>query len=81
MRTYLERPFTRTIANKLLHPKQQNVAIVCRSLRTIVLHELLHELLQKKTTIAATPLAKSTPSLNSQARACSSWGVGLHIHP
>ena len=37
-------------------------AIVLRPLRAIASHELLHELLRQQTTIAATPLAESTPS-------------------
>ena len=41
-------------------------AIVFRPLHTIALHKLLHELLGPITTIAATPLAESTPSPNSQ---------------
>ena len=43
-------------------------AIVLRPLRAIASHELLHELLRRQTTIAATPLAESTPSPNSQER-------------
>ena len=44
----------------------RNNAIGFPPLRTIVLHERLHELLRQKATIAATPLAESTPSPNSQ---------------
>ena len=40
----------------------RNNAIVLRTLRAIASHELLHELLRQQTTIAATPLAESTPS-------------------
>ena len=40
----------------------RNNAIVLRPLRAIASHELLHELLRWQTTIAATPLAESTPS-------------------
>ena len=42
-------------------------AIVLQPLRAIASHELLHELVRQQTTIAATPLAESTPSPNSQA--------------
>ena len=41
-------------------------AIVLRPYRAIASHELLYELLRQQTTIAATPLAESTPSPNSQ---------------
>ena len=41
-------------------------AIVLRPLRAIASHELLHELLRWQTTIAAAPLAESTPSPNTQ---------------
>ena len=41
-------------------------AIVLRPLRAIVSREQLHELFRQQTTIAATPLAESTPSPNSQ---------------
>ena len=64
--TCLERPFTRTIAKELLQTKQQNACKTFRPLRTIASHELLHELLRQKTSIAATPLAESTPSPNCQ---------------
>ena len=42
----------------------RNNAIVLRPLRAIASHELLHELLRRQTTMAATPLAESTPSPN-----------------
>ena len=65
----LEHPFTQPISNKLFHSKQQKNAIVLRPLRAVASHELLHELLRRQTTIAATPLAESTPSPNSQVTA------------
>ena len=68
LETYLERPFKRTIANTVFHLRSsRNNAIVLRPRRTIASHELLHELLRHKTTIAATALAESTPSPNSQS--------------
>ena len=49
-------PFTQPIANKLLHSKNsRNNAIVLQPLRAVASHELLHELLQRQTTIPATP--------------------------
>ena len=50
----------------------RNNAIVLQPLRAIASHELLHELLRQQTTIAATPLAGSTPSPNSQV---DEWSV------
>ena len=47
----------------------RNYAIVLPPLRAIASHELLHELLRQQTTIAATPLAESTPSPNTQMSA------------
>ena len=44
----------------------RNNAIVFRPLRAIASHDLLHELWRQKKTIAVTPLAESTPSLNFQ---------------
>ena len=46
----------------------RNIAIVVRPLRTIASREILRKLLRQKTTIAVTPLAESTPSLNTQTR-------------
>ena len=46
----------------------RNNAIVLQPLRATTSHELLHELLRQQTTIAATPLAESTPSPNSQLK-------------
>ena len=67
LKTCLEHPFTQPIADKLLHLKKQKCnAIALRPLRAIASHELLLELLQRQTTIAATPLAESTPSPNIQ---------------
>ena len=45
----------------------RNNAIVLRPLRAIASHELLQELLRWQRTIAATPLAESTPSPNTQS--------------
>ena len=44
----------------------RNNAIVLRPVRAIASHVLLHKLLRQQTTIAATPLAESTPLPNSQ---------------
>ena len=74
LETCLEHPFTQPFANKLLHSNQQN-AVVLRPLQAIASHELLHELLRQQTTIAATPLAESTPSPNSQIRWRMLWTV------
>ena len=65
LETCLEHPFTQPKEDKLLHNSRNN-AIVLWPLRTIASHELLHELLRLRTTIAATPLAESTPSPNTQ---------------
>ena len=46
----------------------RNDAIIFRPLRTIASHELLHELLRQKTTIAVTPLAEPSPSPSTQIR-------------
>ena len=43
----------------------ERMQYVLRPLQAIAPHELLHELFRQQTTIAATPLAESAPSLNS----------------
>ena len=60
--TCLERPSHELLQTNYCTPNSRNNATVCRPLQTIASHELLHELLRQKTTIAATPLAESTPS-------------------
>ena len=73
--TWLRRPHSKHVWNIPSHSLLQTNyctrnsrknAIVLRPLRAIASHELLHELLRQQTTIAATPLAESTPSPNSQ---------------
>ena len=73
--TWPRRPHSKHVWNIPLHNLLQinyctgnsrNNAIVLGPLRAIASHELLHELLRQQATIAATPLAESTPSPNSQ---------------
>ena len=55
-----------TYCKQIIALETAEIMLVLRPLRAIASHELLHELLPQQTTIAATPLAESTSSPNSQ---------------